>query len=63
MQSKDDQFDPVVRARQKQASRVEDERDLSSGRKSAEELQLENEHFAPLVRSARVDLSASRSLG
>jgi len=63
MQSKDDSFDPLVRAREKQASRVVDERDLLLGRKSAEQLRLENELLAPFVRSVRVDLSASRSLG
>lgn len=63
MQANNKQFDPTVRAREKQASRIADELDLSSGRKSAEDLRRENEHFAPLARSARVDLSASRSLG
>ncbi len=63
MQTNDKQFDLAVRAREKQASRIADERDLSSGHKSAEDLRRENEHFAPLARSARVDLSASRPLG
>lgn len=63
MQSKDDRFDPRVRAQEKQASRVADERDLNSGRKSAEELRRENELFAPFAGSVRIDLAASRSLG
>ena len=63
MQSKDDQFDPRARAWEKQESRVADERDLRSGRKSAEELRLENELLARFAGSARVDLAASRSLG
>jgi hypothetical protein len=54
------QLDPVVLAQEKQASRTEDELDLNSGHKPVEEIRLENEHFA---RLARVDLSASRSLG
>jgi hypothetical protein len=63
MQANNRQFDLAVRAREKQASRIADERDLSAGRKSTEDLWLENEHFASFARSARVDLSASRSLG
>ncbi len=63
MQSNDHRLDPVVRAQEKQASRLADERDLRIGRKSAEELRFENEVFAPFALSARVDLSASRSLG
>lgn len=63
MQSHDEHLDPRVRAREKQASRDSDERDLRSGRKSAEQLRAENDLFASLARSARVDLSASRSLG
>jgi hypothetical protein len=55
--------DPGGRAREKQASRAADERDLRSGRKSAEQLRQENELFAAVARSARVDLAASRSLG
>jgi hypothetical protein len=63
MQSNDEHFDSRVRAREKQASRDADERDLRSGRKSAEQLRQENELLAPFARSARVDLAASRSLG
>jgi hypothetical protein len=56
-------FDPDLRAREKLASRAADERDLSSGRRSAEQLRQENELFAAFAGSARVDLAASRSLG
>jgi hypothetical protein len=63
MESEDLCFDSRVRAWEKQASRVVDERDLRSGRKSAEQLRSENELLAPFAGSARVDLSASRSLG
>jgi len=59
----EDFIDPGVRAREKQASRAADERDLRSGRKSAEQLRRENELFAAFAGSARVDLAASRSLG
>jgi hypothetical protein len=63
MQNKDELLDVRARAAQKQASREQDERDLRSGHKSAEQLRRENEMLAPFVRSARVDLAASRSLG
>lgn len=63
MQSKDELLDVRARTAQKQASREQDERDLRSGCKSAEQLRRENELLAPFVRSARVDLAASRSLG
>jgi hypothetical protein len=48
-------FDPEERAREKQASRDHDARDLASGNKSREQLRRENGHFAfPHVRiSAR----------
>jgi hypothetical protein len=59
----DDRFDRGARALQKQAARAADERDLRSGRKSAEQLRQENELFAAFAGSARVDLAASRSLG
>jgi hypothetical protein len=59
----DERFDRGVRALQKQAARAADERDLRSGRKSAEQLRQENELFAAFAGSARVDLAASRSLG
>ncbi len=55
--------DPGLRAREKQTSRAADERDLRLGRRSAEQLRLENELFAAFAGSARVDLAASRSLG
>jgi hypothetical protein len=63
MRAGDDRFDRGVRALQKQASRAADERDLRSGRKSAEQLRQENELFAAFAGRARVDLAASRSLG
>jgi hypothetical protein len=63
MQNKDEHLDVRARAAQKQASREQDERDLRTGRKSAEQLRQENELLAPFGRSARVDLAASRSLG
>jgi hypothetical protein len=55
-------INPRSRALTKQAARASDERLLASGRKSVAQLKRENEAFAPLARSARVDLSASRSL-
>ncbi len=63
MQRNNERFDPSVRAREKQVSREADERDLRSGRKSAERLCKENEFLARFAHSARVDLVASRSLG
>jgi hypothetical protein len=63
MQRNDERFDPGVRAREKQASREDDERHLRSGRKSVEQLCRENEFLARFAYSARVDLAASRSLG
>lgn len=63
MQRNDECFDPGVRAREKQASREADERDLRSGRKSVEQMRSENEFLARFAQSARVDLAASRSLG
>jgi hypothetical protein len=63
VQSEDGRFDRSVRVREKHASRAADEHDLRSGRKTAEQLRLENELFAAFAGSARVDLSASRSLG
>jgi hypothetical protein len=63
MRRGDDRFDRGARALQKQAARAADERDLRSGRKSAEQLRQENELFAAFAGSARVDLAASRSLG
>lgn len=63
MQNGDERLDVHGRAAQKQASREQDERDLCTGRKSAEQLRRENELLAPFAGSARVDLAASRSLG
>jgi hypothetical protein len=56
-------LDADERAREKQASRLADVLALSSGQKSADQLRQENEVFAPLARSARVNLAASRLLG
>jgi hypothetical protein len=58
-----DRFDALSRGREKELSRAVDDRDLASGRKSSEQLRRENEVFAALCRSARVNLAASRSLG
>ena len=58
-----DRFDALSRGREKELSRVADDRDLASGRKSPQQLRRENEVFAWLSCSARVDLAASRSLG
>lgn len=63
MQDKDEHLDVRARAAQKQSSREQDERDLRTGRKSAEQLRLENELLASFAGSTRVDLAASRSLG
>jgi hypothetical protein len=52
-----------ARAKEKEASRRRDERELASGRKSAAQLRRENEVFGELASSARVRLLASRSLG
>ncbi len=56
-------FSPRERAAEKQRSREEDAAALASGRKSAADLQHENEVFARLASRARVDPSASKSLG
>ena len=55
-------IDSSSRARAKQVARADDERLMASGEKSVAQLKRENEAFAPLARSARVNLSASRSL-
>jgi hypothetical protein len=56
-------MDTQARAADKQRSRSLDERALANGSKSVAQLKRENEAFAPLAASARVDLRASRSLG
>jgi hypothetical protein len=56
-------FGDHPRALAKEASRRSDARALASGRKSAAELRRENESFAALARSARVNFEALRSLG
>jgi hypothetical protein len=63
MQPTDETYDFHLRAREKQASREQDERDLRSGRKTAEQLLEENALLAPFARTAQVNLAASRSLG
>jgi hypothetical protein len=50
------------RAREKQASRRRDARARGSARKSARRMKRENEVFAGLAPTARVNLRASRSL-
>jgi hypothetical protein len=56
-------FDWAELAREKQASRDEDARALSSGEKSLEQLREENEVFARALADARINLAASESLG
>jgi hypothetical protein len=63
MQAKGISLDPRVRSAEKHHSRLMDSRALASGQKSVAQLKRENEAFAPLAREARVDFSASRSLG
>ncbi|HET8536593.1 MAG TPA: hypothetical protein VFL73_05380 [Solirubrobacteraceae bacterium] len=57
-----DRFDPNARAREKQNSRVADERALVADPRSAAWIRRENEAFAALAGSARVNLAASKSL-
>jgi hypothetical protein len=63
MKRNDETYDFRARAAEKQARRDEDECDLREGRKSVEQLCRENELLAPLAGTARVEISASRSLG
>lgn len=63
MQANGASFHPQARAAEKRRARVADERALSSGHKSVAQLKRENEVLAPLATGARIDLSASRSLG
>jgi len=51
-------YDPVERRREKQADREQDEADLASGRKTAEQLQQENSMFSQL--GLKIDWSKSR---
>ncbi len=60
MQPTDETYDFHARAREKQASREQDERELRSGRKSVEQLCRENELLGSLARNARVDIASSR---
>ena len=59
MQPTEETYDSDARAREKQASREQDERDLRSGRKSVEQLCRENEWLGSLARFARVDIESS----
>lgn len=64
MPRRDEQtYEPVERAREKQASRDADANALASGEKSVEELRFENEALARVLSRGRIDLTASRSLG
>lgn len=62
MRTKIEHLDSRERAEAKAKSRAADARALRTGRKSRAELKRKNEFLAPLVESARIDLSASRSL-
>ncbi len=53
-------YDPAERAREKQASREQDERDLASGAKTREQLHRENAAFAGL--KVRIDFSKAKKL-
>lgn len=63
MDPRNDRLDVSARARAKEASRLADARAVSFGQKSAGQLRRENEVFATLAQSARVNFSASGSLG
>jgi hypothetical protein len=52
-----ERFDPLERAREKQASREEDARALAAGEKTREQLKRENGHFV----FPRVEISARGS--
>ena len=56
-------YDFHARAREKQESREQDERDLRSGRKTAEQLFQENSWLASFASTAQVDVDSSRSPG
>jgi hypothetical protein len=49
-------FDPAERAREKQLSRDQDERDLASGAKTREQLRRENAFVHPCEFRVRLDL-------
>jgi hypothetical protein len=51
-----DSFDPEERAREKQLSREQDERDLASGAKTREQLRAENAFLRPADCIIRLDL-------
>jgi len=54
-------YDAAERAREKQASREQDARDLATGRKSQEQLHRENAHFSSL--RVRINFAGAKSLG
>jgi hypothetical protein len=60
MARESERFDPVARAREKQASREEDARALESGAKSRDQLRHENGVFA--FRAVRVSLRGVKPL-
>lgn len=53
-------YDPDERAREKQASRERDERDLATGEKTQEQLRHENGHFSSL--RVRINYAGAKSL-
>lgn len=53
-------YDPAERAREKQASREEDERALAAGEKTREQLHRENAAFAGL--KVRVNFAGAKKL-
>ena len=55
-----DFYDPAERAREKQASRDQDEADLASGRKTREQLRLENS--ITIGVPLQMDLAGSKRL-
>jgi hypothetical protein len=50
-------LDPAVRAAEKQASRDQDEADLASGKKTREQLRIENSFLLPEEVVIRLDLA------
>lgn len=62
MKSRADIYAAESRFRSKSSSRAADSAALKSGSKTVQEIKRENEVFAPLAPSARIDPSASRRL-
>ena len=54
-------YDPAERAREKQASREQNEQEVLSGQKSREQIHRENAHFSTL--KIRVNFAGAKSLG